>query len=129
MPSACSMQEMRALGSLIMAQATRIGAGRIGAGGRPRRLLPRRDRAIAAHPNIEIVRERSMPCPTARRSSPPARSPPPARRQHRRATGSDALAFFDAIAPIVHHDSIDMDIAWRQARWNKGGARTTSTAR
>ncbi|MGN6159543.1 MAG: methylenetetrahydrofolate--tRNA-(uracil(54)-C(5))-methyltransferase (FADH(2)-oxidizing) TrmFO, partial [Devosia sp.] len=35
-------------------------------------------------------------------------------------TGENALAFFDAIAPIVHRDSIDMDIAWFQSRWNKG---------
>ena len=37
------------------------------------------------------------------------------------ATGAESLAFFDAIAPIVHHDSIDMDIAWMAARWDKGG--------
>jgi methylenetetrahydrofolate--tRNA-(uracil-5-)-methyltransferase len=36
-------------------------------------------------------------------------------------TGSDALAFFDAIAPIVHRDSIDFDIAWMQSRWDKAG--------
>ena len=36
-------------------------------------------------------------------------------------TGSDALAFFDAIAPIVHRDSIDMDVCWMAARWDKGG--------
>jgi methylenetetrahydrofolate--tRNA-(uracil-5-)-methyltransferase len=36
-------------------------------------------------------------------------------------TGADALAFFDAIAPIVHRDSIDMDICWMAARWDKGG--------
>jgi methylenetetrahydrofolate--tRNA-(uracil-5-)-methyltransferase len=36
------------------------------------------------------------------------------------ATGADALAFFDAIAPIVHFDSIDMETAWFQSRWNKG---------
>lgn len=36
-------------------------------------------------------------------------------------SGSDALAFFDAIAPIVHRDSIDMDVAWMAARWEKGG--------
>ncbi len=37
------------------------------------------------------------------------------------ATGSDALAFFDAIAPIVHFDSIDMDKAWFQSRYDKVG--------
>jgi methylenetetrahydrofolate--tRNA-(uracil-5-)-methyltransferase len=36
------------------------------------------------------------------------------------ASGQESLAFFDAIAPIVHRDSIDMDTAWFQSRWNKG---------
>ena len=35
-------------------------------------------------------------------------------------TGEDALAFFDAIAPIVHKDSIDFDTAWFQSRYDKG---------
>ncbi|EIE48974.1 methylenetetrahydrofolate--tRNA-(uracil(54)-C(5))-methyltransferase (FADH(2)-oxidizing) TrmFO [Salipiger aestuarii] len=35
-------------------------------------------------------------------------------------TGTDALAFFDAIAPIVHADSIDMGVAWMQSRYDKG---------
>ena len=38
-----------------------------------------------------------------------------------RLTGEDALAFFDAIAPIVHRDSIDMDVAWMQSRYDKEG--------
>jgi methylenetetrahydrofolate--tRNA-(uracil-5-)-methyltransferase len=36
-------------------------------------------------------------------------------------TGEDALAFFDAIAPIVHFESIDMDVAWFQSRYDKVG--------
>ena len=36
-------------------------------------------------------------------------------------TGADALAFFDAIAPIVYKDSINFDIAWFQSRYDKGG--------
>jgi methylenetetrahydrofolate--tRNA-(uracil-5-)-methyltransferase len=36
-------------------------------------------------------------------------------------TGEDELAFFDAIAPIVHRDSIDFDVAWFQSRWDKVG--------
>lgn len=36
-------------------------------------------------------------------------------------TGEDALAFFDAIAPIVHHETIDMDVAWMQSRYDKEG--------
>ncbi len=39
----------------------------------------------------------------------------------RAATGEEHLAFFDAIAPIVHRDSIDMDIAWFQSRYDKAG--------
>src|SRR3546814_3655010 len=37
------------------------------------------------------------------------------------ATGKEALAFFDAIAPIVYRDSIDMDICWMASRWDKVG--------
>src|SRR5699024_7053809 len=37
------------------------------------------------------------------------------------ATGADQLAFFDAIAPIVHRDSIDFGIAWFQSRYDKEG--------
>jgi methylenetetrahydrofolate--tRNA-(uracil-5-)-methyltransferase len=36
-------------------------------------------------------------------------------------TGEDALSFFDAIAPIIHLDSIDMGKAWRQSRYDKEG--------
>jgi methylenetetrahydrofolate--tRNA-(uracil-5-)-methyltransferase len=36
-------------------------------------------------------------------------------------TGHDALAFFDAIAPIIHRDSIDLDVAWFQSRYDKAG--------
>jgi len=39
----------------------------------------------------------------------------------RRLTGADALAFFDAIAPIVHRESIDFDRAWFQSRYDKQG--------
>ena len=39
----------------------------------------------------------------------------------RELTGEASLAFFDAIAPIVHFDSIDMDIAWFQSRYDKRG--------
>ncbi|MER0239635.1 methylenetetrahydrofolate--tRNA-(uracil(54)-C(5))-methyltransferase (FADH(2)-oxidizing) TrmFO [Fulvimarina sp. MAC8] len=39
----------------------------------------------------------------------------------REATGQDALAFFDAIAPIVHFDTVDMDKAWFQSRYDKVG--------
>lgn len=37
-----------------------------------------------------------------------------------RATGAESLAFFDAIAPIVYRETIDMDVAWMASRWDKG---------
>ena len=43
-------------------------------------------------------------------------------------TGADALAFFDAIAPIVHADTIDMNVAWRQSRYDKGETEEERTA-
>ena len=43
-------------------------------------------------------------------------------------TGADALAFFDAIAPIVHADTIDMGVAWRQSRYDKGETEEERTA-
>lgn len=43
-------------------------------------------------------------------------------------TGSDALAFFDAIAPIVHGDSIDLTVAWAQSRYDKGETEAERTA-
>ena len=43
-------------------------------------------------------------------------------------TGSEALAFFDAIAPIVYHDSINMDVAWMQSRYDKGETEDERTA-
>jgi methylenetetrahydrofolate--tRNA-(uracil-5-)-methyltransferase len=43
-------------------------------------------------------------------------------------TGSDALAFFDAIAPIVYADSINMDVAWMQSRYDKGATEAEQKA-
>ncbi|TWI37992.1 methylenetetrahydrofolate--tRNA-(uracil-5-)-methyltransferase [Paracoccus sulfuroxidans] len=43
-------------------------------------------------------------------------------------TGTESLAFFDAIAPIVHADSIDMSICWRQSRYDKGETEEERTA-
>ena len=43
-------------------------------------------------------------------------------------TGADALAFFDAIAPIVYFDSIDMSQAWMQSRYDKGETEEERTA-
>ena len=43
-------------------------------------------------------------------------------------TGAEALAFFDAIAPILYHDSIDMSKAWMQSRYDKGETEEDRTA-
>jgi len=79
-------------------------------------------RSIEEHPNITIVRERidALPDhPTIIATGPLTGSQLAASIASE--TGQDALAFFDAIAPIVHRESIDMDVAWMAARWDKGG--------
>jgi len=43
-------------------------------------------------------------------------------------TGAEALAFFDAIAPIVHADTVDMTVAWMQSRHDKGETEAEQTA-
>ena len=119
-------REMRAMGSLILDCADRH---RVPAGSA---LAVDRDAFAAAvtatldsHTNINIVRERiddvdqNMPAIIA---TGPLTATGLAESIRAR-TGRDALAYFDAIAPIVHHDSIDLDIAWYQSRWNKGDGR------
>ena len=80
---------------------------------------------LAAHPLIELRREEIDQLPTeAWRSTIIATGPltsPPLAASIRAITGEDALAFFDAIAPIVHRDTIDMDVAWFQSRYDKAG--------
>ncbi|MBT2187735.1 methylenetetrahydrofolate--tRNA-(uracil(54)-C(5))-methyltransferase (FADH(2)-oxidizing) TrmFO [Sphingobium nicotianae] len=116
-------QEMRALGSLIMAQAD---TAKVPAGSA---LAVDRDlfaqgvtRAIEAHPLIELVRERIDRLPTEGLTivaTGPLTAAPLA-EAIASATGRDQLAFFDAIAPIVHGETIDMEIAWKASRWDKG---------
>lgn len=116
-------QEMRALGSLVMRAAAkhRVPAGSalaVDRGGFAADVT----RTIEQHPNINVVRERVDVLPDH-----PAIVATGPLTESRLAeaiaaeTGHGALAFFDAIAPIVHRDSIDMDVAWMAARWDKGG--------
>jgi methylenetetrahydrofolate--tRNA-(uracil-5-)-methyltransferase len=115
--------EMRAMGSLIITAADRH---RVPAGSA---LAVDRDgfsaevtALLAAHPNVEIVRERIDALPAAGCTI-VATGPLTAASLAQSilaATGSHALAFFDAIAPIVHHETIDMDICWMASRWDKG---------
>ena len=116
-------QEMRALGSLIMRAGDRH---RVPAGSA---LAVDRDafasevtRAIEQHPNIAIIRERvdTLPDHPAIIATGPLTGSRLAEAIAAE-TGEGALAFFDAIAPIVHRDSIDMSVAWMAARWDKGG--------
>jgi methylenetetrahydrofolate--tRNA-(uracil-5-)-methyltransferase len=80
-------------------------------------------RAIESHPNIAVVRERvdALPDhPTIIATGPLTGSK--LAEAIAAETGSEALAFFDAIAPIVHRDSIDMSICWMAARWDRGSS-------
>ena len=102
------------------------GAGRRRARGRPRRLLARRSRRrFSAEPLIAVERGEIAGLPpddwdNVIIATGPLTSPALAEAIGG-LTGEDALAFFDAIAPIVHRDSIDMDVAWRQSRYDKAG--------
>ena len=118
-------QEMRSLGSLIMAEADKV---RVPAGSAlavDRTLFAQGvTRAIEAHPLIDLARERVDELPhegSAIIATGPLTAAPLAQSIAAQ-TGADALAFFDAIAPIIHRDSIDMDICWKASRWDKGSS-------
>ena len=119
-------EEMRRLGSLVLAVAdgTRVPAGAA--------LAVDRDgfadgvsRALAGEPLIRILRGEvdRLPSPEVWPQVILATGPltSPALADWLTAlTGAASLAFFDAIAPIVHAETIDMDKAWRQSRYDKG---------
>jgi methylenetetrahydrofolate--tRNA-(uracil-5-)-methyltransferase len=116
-------QEMRTLGSLILrcADKHRVPAGSALAVDR-QAFADEVTAAVTAHPNISVVRERidTLPDhPTIIATGPLTGSALAGAIAAE--TGSDALAFFDAIAPIVHRDSVDLSICWMAARWDKGG--------
>ncbi len=80
---------------------------------------------LEAHPLVTIVREEITGLPpedwdSVIISTGPLTSPALA-EAILTLTGEDALSFFDAIAPIIHLDSIDMGKAWRQSRYDKEG--------
>src|SRR4051794_15522394 len=116
-------QEMRALGSLIMRAGDRhrVPAGSALAVDRAA-FAAEVTRAVEQHRNIHVVRERvdTLPNHPAIIATGPLTGSALAEAIAAE-TGQDALAFFDAIAPIVHRDSIDMGLAWMAARWDKGG--------
>jgi len=117
--------EMRSLGSVILAAADshRVPAGSALAVDRDGFAAAVTQR-VAGHPNVELVRERVDTLP-ASGSTIIATGPLTALKLAESigaATGADALAFFDAIAPIVYRDSIGMEVAWLASRWDKGEA-------
>lgn len=118
--------EMRRLGSLIMRAAD---ANQVPAGGA---LAVDRDgfsaavtKALNDHPLIEIARGEIKGLPPAEWSNVIVATGPltsaPLADAIRELTDENALAFFDAIAPIVHRESIDMSVAWFQSRYDKVG--------
>jgi methylenetetrahydrofolate--tRNA-(uracil-5-)-methyltransferase len=117
-------QEMRALDSLIMrvGDRHRVPAGSALAVDREG-FAADVTRMVEQHPDITVVRERvdALPDhPTIIATGPLTGSK--LAESIASETGEGALAFFDAIAPIVHRDSIDMDVAWMAARWDRGSS-------
>ncbi len=123
--------EMRAANGLIMTTAD---AHRLPAGGA---LAVDRDpfaetvtAKLRAHPRVSVTDQEVTSLPDDGHwifATGPLTSPALG-EAIRAETGSDALAFFDAIAPIVYADSIDMSKAWMQSRYDKGETEEERTA-
>jgi len=118
-------KEMRALGSLIMqsADANKVPAGGALAVDRHEFSAYVQNR-LENHPLVTIERGEVQGLPPEEWgncliATGPLTSAKLGEAIHA-ATGSDALSFFDAIAPIVYKDSINFDIAWFQSRYDKG---------
>ncbi len=119
-------EEMRRADSLIMraADANKLPAGGALAVDREGFANAVTD-ALEAHAQITIVREEIDGLPTKAWDSVIIATGPLTSEALARAiqamTGEAELAFFDAIAPIVHRESIDMDVCWLQSRYDKVG--------
>lgn len=116
-------EEMRRLGSLVIAAAdrTRVPAGTALAVDRDEfaRVI---SEALAAHPMVEVIRKEvtALPCgPTVLATGPLTSAALGA--DLNRLLGSRHLYFYDAIAPIVSADSIDLQVAFKASRYGKGG--------
>ena len=114
--------EMRGLDSLVMAAAAQAQVPAGSALAVDREVFSAAvEAALATQPTLTVVRERIHALPEAGLTivaTGPLTSGALA-ESIAAATGADSLAFFDAIAPIVHRDSINMDICWMAARWDK----------
>jgi len=117
--------EMRGLDSLVMAAAAKAQVPAGSALAVDRDVFSAEvEAALAALPNLTVVRERVDAVPAdgpAIIATGPLTSGPLA-ASIGAATGAESLAFFDAIAPIIYRDSIDMDVCWMAARWDRGSA-------
>jgi methylenetetrahydrofolate--tRNA-(uracil-5-)-methyltransferase len=117
-------EELRRANSLVMeaATATRVPAGAALAVDREK-FADHLTQRIAAHPNIEIIRQEATTIPsdaTTIIATGPLTSET-LTWQIMKLTGDDQLYFYDAIAPIIAADSIDQAIAFKAARYGKGG--------
>ncbi len=118
--------EMRRCGSVIMraADAHQVPAGGALAVDR-HGFSAAVESAITAHPRITVQREEIAGLPpedwtNAIIATGPLTSPALAEAV-RALSGEESLSFFDAIAPIVHRESINFDVAWFQSRYDKSG--------
>ena len=114
-------REMRALGSVLLASAdaTSVPAGSALAVDRTL-FAEAMTRAVTSHPDIEVVREESTTLPEgpAIIATGPLTSDALS-ESIRSALGDDGLAFYDAIAPIVHRDSLDDSIVFEAGRYDE----------
>jgi methylenetetrahydrofolate--tRNA-(uracil-5-)-methyltransferase len=118
-------EELRRGGSLLLAVAhqTAVPAGAALAVDREK-FAEEVTRRISAHANIEVLREEVQEIPASGVvviATGPLTSPALS-EQIARLTGSTHLYFYDAISPIVDAETINYDIVWRAARYDKGGA-------
>ncbi|MCX7363977.1 MAG: methylenetetrahydrofolate--tRNA-(uracil(54)-C(5))-methyltransferase (FADH(2)-oxidizing) TrmFO [Alphaproteobacteria bacterium] len=119
-------EEMRRAGSLILSAADKHKLPAGGALAVDRHGFSAAvQETLLAHPLVELRREEVAGLPPDEWQSVivatgPLTSPALA-EAIAKLTGEESLAFFDAIAPIVHLESIDQSVAWKQSRYDKGG--------
>ena len=119
-------EEMRRCSSLIMAMGDKAAVPAGGALAVDRDVFSKEvTEKLDTHPNITIERGEVIGLPPADWdnviiATGPLTAPALAEAIAKE-SGQDALAFFDAIAPIIHTDSINFDIAWYQSRYDKEG--------
>lgn len=119
-------EEMRRMNSLIMREGDKAAVPAGGALAVDRDIFSQNvTQTLEAHPNITIEREEVNGLPPKEWENVIIATGPltstPLAEAIQKLTGEDSLAFFDAIAPIVHTESVNMDVAWFQSRYDKAG--------